>query len=142
MAFHPWAVRLLLTSQRKCLNQQRILRKSTLRALSARIRWGDTLRGIVRDDALEMLADQDAELVIDETGFLKQRKGSCGVGKSGPSRLMRRVTGTPPSTAHSKSLSWLAMSPGDNCEREVEQREVVLRLLGPADRDGAEPMEP
>src|ERR687886_476779 len=35
MAFHPWAVRLSLTSQRKCLNQQRISRKSPLRAPSA-----------------------------------------------------------------------------------------------------------
>src|SRR5215211_542721 len=34
------------------------------------------------------------------------------------------------------------MSPGDDGEREVEQREVVGWLLGPADQDGAEPMEP
>src|SRR3712207_2136501 len=34
------------------------------------------------------------------------------------------------------------MSPGDDGEREVEQREVVAGLLGPADQDGAEPMEP
>src|SRR4051794_11002645 len=42
MVFHPWAVRLSLTSQRKCLNQQRISRKSPLRAPSARISWGKT----------------------------------------------------------------------------------------------------
>src|SRR3954462_1009258 len=41
MAFHPWAVRLSLTSKRKCLNQQRISRKSPLRAPSARISWVD-----------------------------------------------------------------------------------------------------
>src|SRR3954464_2497536 len=39
MAFHPWAVRLSLTSQRKYLNQQRISRKSPLRAPSTRISW-------------------------------------------------------------------------------------------------------
>jgi SRSO17 transposase len=45
-------------------------------------RWeADTLRDIVRDYALETLADPDAVLVIDETGFLKQGKASCGVGR-------------------------------------------------------------
>jgi SRSO17 transposase len=33
----------------------------------------------VRDYALETLADPDAVLVLDETGFLKQGKASCGV---------------------------------------------------------------
>ena len=41
----------------------------------------DTLRDVVRDYALETLADPDAVLVIDETGFLKQGKSSCGVGR-------------------------------------------------------------
>jgi SRSO17 transposase len=45
-------------------------------------RWdADDLRGIVRDYALETLADGDAVLVIDETGFLKQGKSSCGVAR-------------------------------------------------------------
>jgi SRSO17 transposase len=35
----------------------------------------------VRDYALETLADADGVLVIDETGFLKQGKSSCGVGR-------------------------------------------------------------
>jgi len=35
----------------------------------------------VRDYALETLADPDAVLVLDETGFLKQGKASCGVGR-------------------------------------------------------------
>jgi SRSO17 transposase len=39
------------------------------------------LRDIVRDYALETLADDDAVLVIDETGFLKQGKASCGVAR-------------------------------------------------------------
>jgi len=39
------------------------------------------LRDIVRDYVLEMLADDDAVLVVDETGFLKQGKASCGVGR-------------------------------------------------------------
>jgi SRSO17 transposase len=41
----------------------------------------DALRDIVRDYALETLADPDAVLVLDETGFLKQGKASCGVGR-------------------------------------------------------------
>ena len=45
-------------------------------------RWdADALRDVVRDYALETLADPDAVLVIDETGFLKQGKASCGVGR-------------------------------------------------------------
>ena len=41
----------------------------------------DALRDIVRDYAVETLADTDAVLVIDETGFLKQGKASCGVAR-------------------------------------------------------------
>src|ERR1022692_4780555 len=44
----------------------------------------DALRDIVREYALETLADQDAVLVIDETGFLKQGKASCGVARQYP----------------------------------------------------------
>jgi SRSO17 transposase len=36
---------------------------------------------IVRDYVVENLADPDAVLLIDETGFLKQGKASCGVGR-------------------------------------------------------------
>jgi SRSO17 transposase len=51
-------------------------------AILGRGRWdADALREIVRDYALETLADDDAVLVIDETGFLKQGKASCGVGR-------------------------------------------------------------
>src|SRR3954451_4573948 len=42
-------------------------------------RWeADALRDLVRDYALETLADGDAVLVLDETGFLKQGRSSCG----------------------------------------------------------------
>ena len=41
----------------------------------------DALRDIVRDYAVETLADADAVLVIDETGFLKQGRASCGVAR-------------------------------------------------------------
>jgi SRSO17 transposase len=51
-------------------------------AILGRGRWNaDTLRNIVRDYVVEHLADTDAVLVIDETGFLKQGKASCGVGR-------------------------------------------------------------
>src|SRR5277367_2364322 len=51
-------------------------------AILGRGRWdADALRDIVCDYALETLADEDAVLVIDETGFLKQGKASCGVAR-------------------------------------------------------------
>src|SRR5215469_16018446 len=51
-------------------------------AILGRGRWdADALRDIVRDYALETLADEDAVLVIDETSFLKQGKASCGVAR-------------------------------------------------------------
>src|SRR3982751_3659455 len=51
-------------------------------AILGRGRWdADALRDIVRLYVVEHLADEDAVLVIDETGFLKQGKGSCGVAR-------------------------------------------------------------
>ena len=51
-------------------------------AILGRGRWdADGLRDVVRKYALEMLADDDAVLVIDETGFLKQGKASCGAAR-------------------------------------------------------------
>ena len=51
-------------------------------AILGRGQWdAEALRDIVRDYALETLADHDAVLVIDETGFLKQGKASCGVAR-------------------------------------------------------------
>src|SRR5208283_822453 len=51
-------------------------------AILGRGRWdAEALRDIVRDYALETLADKDAVLVIDETSFLKQGKASCGVAR-------------------------------------------------------------
>lgn len=51
-------------------------------AILGRSRWdADALRDIVRDYVVETLAADDAVLVIDETGFLKQGKASCGVGR-------------------------------------------------------------
>ena len=51
-------------------------------ALLGRGRWdADALRDVVREYALETLSDGDAVLVIDETGFLKQGKASCGVAR-------------------------------------------------------------
>jgi SRSO17 transposase len=51
-------------------------------AILGRGRWdADALRDLVREYALEALAEQDAVLVLDETGFLKQGKASCGVAR-------------------------------------------------------------
>src|SRR5215467_11320528 len=51
-------------------------------ALLGRDRWdADALRDLVRDYVTEHLADANAVLVIDETGFLKQGKSSCGVAR-------------------------------------------------------------
>ena len=51
-------------------------------AILGRGRWeADALRDVVRDYALETLAASDAVLVLDETGFLKQGKASCGVAR-------------------------------------------------------------
>jgi SRSO17 transposase len=51
-------------------------------AILGRGRWdADALRDIVRDYVVEHLADAAAVLVLDETGFLKQGRASCGVGR-------------------------------------------------------------
>jgi SRSO17 transposase len=51
-------------------------------AILGRGRWdADGLRDIVRDYVVETLGAEDAVLVIDETGFLKQGKASCGVAR-------------------------------------------------------------
>jgi SRSO17 transposase len=51
-------------------------------ALLGRDRWdADALRDLVRAYIVEHLADDNAVLVIDETGFLKQGKASCGVAR-------------------------------------------------------------
>jgi SRSO17 transposase len=51
-------------------------------AILGRGRWqADALRDLVRDYVIEHLADAEAVLVVDETGFLKQGKASCGVSR-------------------------------------------------------------
>jgi SRSO17 transposase len=51
-------------------------------AILGRGRWdADGLRDIVREYVVEHLATDDAVLVIDETGFVKQGEISCGVSR-------------------------------------------------------------
>jgi SRSO17 transposase len=51
-------------------------------AVLGRSVWdADALREVVREYVLETLSSPDAVLVIDETGFLKQGKASCGVAR-------------------------------------------------------------
>src|SRR5260370_3634440 len=51
-------------------------------AILGRMDWdADAWRDTVRDYVIEYLADDDAVLVIDETGFLKQGNASCGVAR-------------------------------------------------------------
>src|SRR5262245_13958900 len=51
-------------------------------AVLGRSPWdAEALRDIVREYVLETLADEAAVLVVDETGFLKQGKASCGVAR-------------------------------------------------------------
>jgi SRSO17 transposase len=58
-------------------------------AILGRGQWdADALGDIVREYALETLGDEDAVLVIDETGFLKQGKPRAG---SHASTLARRA---------------------------------------------------
>jgi SRSO17 transposase len=51
-------------------------------AILGRGRWdADALRDVVRGYALKLLADDDAVLAVDETGFLKRGQASCGVAR-------------------------------------------------------------
>ena len=51
-------------------------------AVLGRAVWdAEALRDVVRDYVVGTLAAPDAVLVIDETGFLKQGKASCGVAR-------------------------------------------------------------
>src|SRR4051812_20516319 len=68
-------------------------------AVLGRSHWdADALRDVVRDYALETLAEADAVLAIDETGFLKQGTASCpaihrlgGQDHQLPGRRLRRL---------------------------------------------------
>jgi SRSO17 transposase len=51
-------------------------------AILGRRDWdAEALGDILRDYVIEHLADDETVLVIDETGFLKQGKASCGVAR-------------------------------------------------------------
>jgi SRSO17 transposase len=53
-----------------------------MQALLGRSKWdADALRDEVRDYALEVLADEDGVLVVDETGFVKKGEHSVGVAR-------------------------------------------------------------
>src|SRR5690606_149604 len=51
-------------------------------AVLGRSHWeADALRDVVREYVIETLGSPEAVLVVDETGFLKQGKASCGVAR-------------------------------------------------------------
>src|SRR5580658_5661279 len=63
-------------------SQASVWSQSRQQGILGRRDWdADDLRDIVRDYVIEHLADDDAVLVIDETGFLKQGKAACGVAR-------------------------------------------------------------
>ena len=91
-------------------------------AVLGRSHWdADALRDVVRDYALETLAEGDAVLVIDETGFLKQGTASCGVGGSTPARRARsptaRSASSPPSVDPGPRLHRPATLPAQGLDR-------------------------
>jgi SRSO17 transposase len=68
-------------------------------AILGRRDWdADALRDIVRDYVIEHFMDDDAVLVIDETGLLKQGKASCGVARQ--YRRLRCLRFAPRSFVH------------------------------------------
>jgi SRSO17 transposase len=61
----------------------------------------------VREYVVEHFAAEDAVLVIDETGVLKQGKSSCGVGRQYTLLIARKETACPqpdPATAPPGSI--------------------------------------
>ena len=59
-------------------------------AVLGRGRWdADALRDVVRDYVMENLTDQDAVLVVDETGFLKQARRPAALHGNTPGRRAR-----------------------------------------------------
>ncbi len=104
---------------------------SRQQAILGRGRWdADALRDIVRDYALETLADPEAVLVLDETGFLKQGKASCGVGANtqalpARSRTARSACSPPMCRAMAMRLStgrYICPRPGRTTRRGWRRR--------------------
>ena len=87
----PRSSYLMLMFRSSCLASRAVIREfyyrnpTTLERLALQLGRGtwdaDALRDIVREYAVELLCDDKAVLVIDETGFLKQGKASCGVAR-------------------------------------------------------------
>lgn len=66
-------------------------------ALLGRGRWDtEAWRDVVRAHLIEHLAADDAVLVIDETGFLKQGRRSCGTSGASGSMITSMSTGILP----------------------------------------------
>src|SRR6201993_5181700 len=101
-------------------------------AILGRGHWdAEALRDLVREYVLEHLADPDAVLVVDETGFLKQGKASVGVARSTPAQRARspiaRLACSPPTSAATATPSsigrYTCRRPGRRM-RSVERRRM------------------
>jgi DDE superfamily endonuclease len=72
---------------------------------------------IVREYALETLGDEDAVLIVDETGFLKQGKASCGVARQYTGVNPRPKFWTPNDTPRRPSRTMRIFSSAEYCFR-------------------------
>lgn len=104
----------------------------------------DALRDIMRDFALETLADDDAVFVVDETGFLKQGKGSCGVARqytgSAEKIMSCQIDGARRDRTPMDVFAWGRVDLAHVDEMDRDRRRIVLDRAVPGPREIKAPM--